>query len=401
MGTKRQIADDVAGVILSARRGPLLDLFAGISAVGSSVAPVRQVWCNDVQHFAHTLGTSIFTSREGPRLTTAVIERVQYYADKNRRKMSDGVRELIIKEARYLGNRSASNSSTFADHLVKASVSPSSYRLRRLHRSSDISRPYRLFTCTYAGGYIGLRQAVDLDALRYAIDQMLRSREITIEEHRWLLLGLCRSLTKVAHTTGHFAQYLTIKENTYGRFVARRRRDVFTEWVNAVGDMSPEGTAVWRRRNRTFRMDAVSLLEALPVLKAQPAVVYADPPYTSDHYSRYYHLLDTLVLYDYPDPIGKGQYRTDRFSSEFSIRTRVYSAFHRLIGSAAELGCELVLNYPENGLLSDARHTVLQILKQYFRHAEVALSIAHKHSSLGASKGFEKSPVTEFVFYAR
>jgi adenine-specific DNA-methyltransferase len=317
MGTKRQIADEVAGVISSTRRGPLLDLFAGISAVGSSVGPERQVWCNDVQHFAHTLATSIFTSREGPRLTPATIERVQYYADKNRRKVSDGVKELMDKEARYLSQRSADKSSALADNLVKASVSPNNYRLRRLHRTSCASRPYRLFTCTYAGGYLGLKQAVDLDSVRYAIDLMLTNREIEIEQHRWLLLGLCRSLTKVAHTTGHFAQYLAIKENTYRRFVARRRRDVFVEWVNAIRDMSPEGSAVWRRRNRTFRMDALELLHALPIRKGQPAVVYADPPYTRDHYSRYYHLLETLVLYDYRTRLGRGNIDLTGFCPSF------------------------------------------------------------------------------------
>src|SRR5690606_9601707 len=29
--------------------------------------------------------------------------------------------------------------------------------------------------------------------------------------------------------------------------------------------------------------------------------VYADPPYTRDHYSRYYHVLETMSLHDEPD----------------------------------------------------------------------------------------------------
>jgi adenine-specific DNA-methyltransferase len=401
MGTKRQIADDVAGVISSSRRGPLLDLFAGISVVGSSVAPGRQVWCNDVQHFAHTLATAIFTSRAGPFLHPDVIENVKKHARSNLNKLYREVGGWLDAEERALASPTIAQSSRLATQFIRSSVSPRNYRFRRLHRASDAPRPYRLFTYTYAGGYIGLKQSVDLDSLRYAIDVMLHNRQITSEQHRWLLLALCKALMKVAHTTGHFAQYLAIKESTYHRFIAKRRREVFTEWLTAVTDLVPEGTASWRRRNRTFRMDALSLLRVLPKLKAQPSVIYADPPYTSDHYSRYYHLLDTLVLYDYPDPIGKGQYRADRYISDFSLRTRVYSAFHELIASTAELGCELVLNYPANGLLSDPRKSLLRILKQYYRRAEVALAIAHEHSSLGASKGIEKSPVTEFVFYAR
>lgn len=402
MGTKRKIAADVGLVISSCRAGALLDVFAGISAVGSSVSPHRHVWCNDVQHFAHTLAASIFTSRQGPKLNACTIERVQYLSRLNQRQVTRSIRDLLQREERSLVSDNCLPAARLSERLVALSVSRHSYSTRRLHRNSGLSRPYRLFTTTYAGGYIGLKQAVDLDSVRYAIDTMRVNKEVTGEQHRWLLLGLCRALTKVAHTTGHFAQYLAIKEKTYQRFVAKRRRDVFDEWRKAIDDMSPEGTPVWRRGNRVFRMDAVSLLESFPHLKiTPPSVIYADPPYTTDHYSRYYHLLDTLILYDYPDPIGKGQYRSERFMSEFSMRTRVHTAFHKLVAAAAHLGCELVINYPANGLLSDPRQTILEILRQYFRRAEVALAIAHQHSSLGASKGVEKSPVTEFVFFAR
>ena len=29
-------------------------------------------------------------------------------------------------------------------------------------------------------------------------------------------------------------------------------------------------------------------------------IVYADPPYTRDHYSRFYHVLETISLFDSP-----------------------------------------------------------------------------------------------------
>ena len=83
------------------------------------------------------------------------------------------------------------------------------------------------------------------------------------------------------------------------------------------------------------------------------------------------------------------------------MRSRVYSAFDQLVSGAAKLGCELVINYPDTGLLDDPRDSLLKMLRQYFRKAEIALTIPHEHSSLGASNGSEKSPVTELEFYAR
>ena len=62
MGTKRKIADRVANIVAAQPDGPLLDVFAGMCAVSTAVAPSRPVWCNDVQTFASTVATAFFTS---------------------------------------------------------------------------------------------------------------------------------------------------------------------------------------------------------------------------------------------------------------------------------------------------------------------------------------------------
>lgn len=402
MGTKRRIAGPVSEVIAHARRGPFLDLFAGVSAVGSAVAPSRNVWCNDVQHFAHTLATSIFLSREGPDFSAGIVGDVKTLARINRKKLlSSDLSVLVREEDRVLARNDFMQGVRFYDKLVTLCASEASSRIRRMHRRTLLPRPYRLFAITYAGGYIGIKQAIEIDSLRYALDTLFADQTLNVEQHRWSLLALCKALANVSNSTGHFAQYLTPKESTYHRFLAKRRRNIFSEWRFALDQMEPEGTATWRKRNRTFRAEAMHLLQEFSHSKTRPSVVYADPPYTRDHYSRYYHLFDTLLLYDYPDPVGKGQYRSNRFASEFSMRSKVYSAFHELVSRTARLDSDLIINYPETGLLEDPKSTLLPILRQYFRRAEVALAISHEHSSLGASKGSEKLPVTELVFYAR
>jgi adenine-specific DNA-methyltransferase len=86
--------------------------------------------------------------------------------------------------------------------------------------------------------------------------------------------------------------------------------------------------------------------------------------------------------------------------SDFSLRTKVVPAFEKLISRAADLGSDLVINYPENGLVPDTRSSILGILRTYFRRAELAKVIGHEHSSMGASKGVERAPVRELIFFA-
>ena len=66
MGTKREIAPTVAQIIDDGPKGPLLDLFSGVCAIGSAVAPARQVWSNDAQLFSATVARAFFVSQELP-----------------------------------------------------------------------------------------------------------------------------------------------------------------------------------------------------------------------------------------------------------------------------------------------------------------------------------------------
>jgi hypothetical protein len=99
------------------------------------------------------------------------------------------------------------------------------------------------------------------------------------------------------------------------------------------------------------------------------------------------------VVYFFADELSRLGRRRFSFSFVFARSCQCCLFWHDIL-----LSVEL---HPANGLLPDPRKTILEILKQYFRRAEVALAIAHQHSSLGASKGIEKAAVTEFVFYAR
>ena len=116
-----------------------------------------------------------------------------------------------------------------------------------------------------------------------------------------------------------------------------------------------------RNENRVFNGTAMDLIGPDgPLEVGEIDLVYLDPPYTADNYSRFYHVLETLVNYDYPElelrggSLTKGRYpaREHRFQSNFCKSEHVESAFREVVEACANLGAKLLVSYsPDSGLL--------------------------------------------------
>lgn len=355
MGTKRMIASSVAEVISEARPGPLLDLFSGICAVASEVATSRQIWCNDIQTFAATVAEVFFTLPTRPQSDTHSADLVIEPFSRNNSALLCRYADLLHEEKKALNSTDISRLRSLEYHIPNVTTCDKLERERAALAIEPTTFPYRLFTITFSGGYLGLQQSIEIDSIRYALDLLLSTGRLNIDQHKWMSIALCQATSKVATTTGHFAQYTRVKENTRKRFISQRRRSIWNEWLRAIYELSPVGTKLWRSRNRVFCQDANALLRDLYERSDPPAVIYADPPYTSDQYSRYYHLYETLLLYDYPVATGTGRYRADRFRSPYSLKTRVQGALESLVSNSAKLGAKLVLSYPEKAIVPNSQ----------------------------------------------
>ena len=143
------------------------------------------------------------------------------------------------------------------------------------------SSTHHLFTKCYSGTWWSVEQCLWIDAVKKFADD--RKDE---PEHAVILASLMYAMAYCSQGTGHFAQYRDAKDES-------SLRDIL----------------IYRRRSL--------------------------PDYFV-HYSRFYHALETLVLYDYPtiQPKGeglvKGRYREGRHQSPFSIRSQVRGAFEGL-----------------------------------------------------------------------
>lgn len=405
MGNKQQLAGEVAVFCESiSDRRRLVDLFGGMGSVaGAAAASGRNVWVNDIQSYAQLATRCLLASSEQPPLVDearrallpayrrnlgALGERLAAELESERHVLRRGDVEGLRRlqgEWRHAGN----------DADVAAEV-------RALRHERD-DGPCRLATLLFAWGYFGLRQAVELDSIRHAIDDAQAHEIISAEHADWLRLAWLQTASRIASAPGHFAQFLR-PTNAAGalRIVTARRRAAWDSLLDDISTLQPYGDHAWRAQNHILGQDALTIWPELDALEVGPAIYYADPPYSKDHYSRYYHVLETLTRYDYPDADGAGRYRPDRFRSTFAVKTEVVGSVRTIAQEIAARDGILLLSYPSSGLLTaQLGIDPTALLGEYFDDVQLAISRAARHSTLGARHGAASQDVIEYVWAAR
>ena len=398
MGTKVALADDIGRELASLSAGSLLDLFSGMSAIGRAVAGSRNVWINDTQAFSQIVGEFQFLSGDCCKSPTVYFRKVL----RAFRRHFESVSREYRKELQFETDVLRSNNWIALTDLEARLLS----RLPPIDKQADPKwkkglMPYRLFVGIYAGTYFGLSQCIEIDALRCAIDEVAPTCRPEMRSVRlWMLVALGAALARCSNSTGHFAQYLSCSESNSHRVLAKRRRSIAEEWVKRLRLVAPVGDPEWRSGNKAFGRDACELLADQSVDLSKLAVIYADPPYTDDQYSRFYHLLDTMVLYDFPVVSGKGRYRADRFVSDWSSKKHVETCFSSLISGASKVGSALAISYPDNGLLEKSSERLPEMLSGHYKNVRIVSKFNHHHSTMGASHGVQKLKVSEQLFVA-
>ncbi len=404
MGTKHALAGQVARVIGELRpEKPVIDLFCGMCAVAGAISPSgRSVWGNDVQAYAELVARCMIANDRQAPDPAAVMRFLLHDATQNASSLLERFAADVHAERTVLADPSLSAYRALADGWTHAANDPGvAQEVARL-AEDPTAAPYRLCTLTFAWGYFGIEQAIWIDSVRWAIDRAAADSRIDSQQRDWLVLALVQVSSRLCATTGHTAQY--IRAHTpqgLARVVQQRRRNVCATMVNQLANLRPFGTARWRASNRVIRRDALELWPVLADVGLTGAVCYADPPYTKNQYSRFYHVLETLTRYDYPEAAGSGRYRPDRFRTPFSTRTGVVQAFHDLCVGVASLDAVLVLSYPEDGMLTRYRGAhAADLLREHFDTVRTVVDQRAVHSSLGAGHGVRQTDVREQVHVA-
>jgi adenine-specific DNA methylase len=197
----------------------------------------------------------------------------------------------------------------------------------------------------YAGTYFGVWQSLRLDALRQAIEPLDGwDRSVA-------LTALFTSMSACAYTAGkHFAQ--PHKTSRKKDLTFHQRRALADRGTN-VDDVYRDAVAALMRRP-TMEGDGHDARQAkLSELRADSSIdlIYADPPYTAQQYSRFYHVPEVVLQYEVPKlqvhrgAVTSGLYPEGRFKSDFCSKRRVGDAFRRLAGLAAASNAALLVSY--------------------------------------------------------
>lgn len=132
--------------------------------------------------------------------------------------------------------------------------------------------------------YFSAKNAKKIDAIRTTISQWLTSNTISEDMYHLLIANLIDAVTKVSNTSG-----------TYGAFLKQDdpRKDISLHLEKST--LCDNG-----KPNQCFCMDILEVIN-----QVSGDILYLDPPYNNRQYPPYYHILDTVMLYDEPAIYGK------------------------------------------------------------------------------------------------
>lgn len=392
--------------------GPLCDLFAGSGTVALGMADVRPVVAVDIQEYSRVLCSALLLPPVDPRELGATVARVARDSELFGR-LNSALAPVIDYEEECVWRALEGDPEPLADFIehgslawfVRTGASMASRRLRlalqavtqRMQDTAFSQTPGSLITRHFGGAYFSFRQAAALDALLEAghqLPQELRDAGIA---------PILSTASEVVNTVGkHFAQPIRARKATgqpksqlVRRIISDRRLDVFlTHQIFVERYGRAPATA---GPNLAIRDDYENFLNTFC---GRIAVFYADPPYTRDHYSRFYHVLETMCLRDEPEMsysmirtgriprVSRGFYRIDRHQSPFCIKSQAPGAFARLFAGTARFNVPLVLSYSPFDEKTTARPRLMSIgqiaalAREHFRKVEIVSAGRFAHSKL-------------------
>lgn len=388
-------------------RGHVCDLFSGSGVVGAALAESRKVTEVDIQEYSRVLGSAqlnpyrmgkdeieatiaaIGESTIFKRLIECLSPLVEYEHAALSIENNDNPSQLIeMLESQPIVAHEHNAKATALNHAMSEVV-------RRLKRDALWDSPDSTVTRNFGGVYFSYIQSATLDAI------LTHAESRSAEERDTIKAATLSTASQLVNTVGkQFAQPIQPrnKSGTVKRGLAKmaqRDRSIdtlstYSQWLNqyAILPYSLQGA-------RAIRAD---YLCALNDNSLNFSVIYADPPYTRDHYSRFYHVLETMCLRDNPEismvtknggiSPSRGVYRAERHQSPFCIRSSAPLAFDKLFSSARGRNLPMVLSYSPHEA-GDGTHPrvvstsqIIELARKYYSKVQLVTVDGAIHNKL-------------------
>ncbi|MDO8933868.1 MAG: DNA adenine methylase [Rhodocyclaceae bacterium] len=189
----------------------------------------------------------------------------------------------------------------------------------------------------YGGYYYSPVQALVFDALRQSLPTDSAKRKVA-------LAALVEALSRAAASPGHTAQPFQPTESSAKYIIEAWARDPWKLVEDAVEEIAGRSAiSIGKGVVGDFKKTISRLSEG--------DLVFADPPYSGVHYSRFYHALETVTRGAEFEPEGRGRYPSieQRPSSAFSQKSNAKKAARELLMGCALKRATLVLTFPTVG----------------------------------------------------
>lgn len=394
----RRITNDKQGVC---------DLFAGSGCVSYKLSEHYAVTSCDIQNYSTVISNALL--KKFDITNNDINELIQII--QSEKTLHDCFIPLIETEEQAIRFKDLE---TLTEILETGSIEV--FRLEnkktclnhRLHEvldnlgENDYLNKKSLISRYYGGIYFSYRQAVVIDIILEAIQN-----HIVEDKRDFFLAALLSTASDVVDTVGkHFAQPIkardakgNIKITVYNKALQDKTIDIielYKDWIYRYKSL-PKSDYVCQ----TIQGDYIKCLRNLP---DSVKTIYADPPYTRDHYSRFYHVLETITLRDSPEltttnirgekHISNGIYRKDRHQSPFCIMSKAHDAFKEMFEITSSGDKNLVLSYSPYDETKKTHPRVvtlrqlLDLAKVYYQHVDLISAGKFRHNKLNSTEHF-------------
>lgn len=228
-------------------------------------------------------------------------------------------------------------------------------------------------TKAYGGHYYSPAQALMLDALRQTVPNHNHFNAVA-------MAALVEAASLAAASPGHTAQPFQPTKTSAPYIVEAWKRDPYALVSSSVAEI-----AAMAARNAGSSLigdfeETISLLEP-------EDVVFADPPYSGVHYSRFYHCLETITRGKEFEPEGVGRYPSlhERPSSAFSKKSEAFEASRNLLLKCFERNAILILTFPEQGSNGLKATDFIDLGKKIYSRVNIEV-VESDFSTLGGNK---------------
>ena len=219
----------------------------------------------------------------------------------------------------------------------------------------------------YGNKYFHKITARKIGFIREDLENKYKNKEINEKEYSILSTSLLYSIDRIANTVGHYEAFIQkeIKEDNF----------VF-ELITPIDIKLLNNKSIY-----IYREDANEIIKNI-----NADIIFIDPPYNSRQYSRFYHVLETIIKWDKPQLNGVAMKPKEENMSNY-CRSTALKSFEDLIQKINGKYIVVTYNNTYNSKSKSSKNKIkLEEIKQCLEQKGKTLIFEQDYNAFNAGK---------------